>query len=197
MRPILSIDTETTHRIPGLARVLELGAVLILDNGEIFEFSSLVKPKHFDPRECREALMINKIPVDEILRAPSEEEVSRKFWEWIEYLEQVILPMHNISIKHQSWDWIGFNVRNYDGKILTEFPWNFPYHWDHDVMYLAQEVMGQAGVLPQWPDGSYKWPRLEEAKSFFGIPGNGSHRAVADAKATLSIFLELQRRKAI
>lgn len=42
--------------------------------------------------------------------------------------------------------------------------------------------------------GSFKWPKLQEAhKHLFGEEFEGAHDALADAQATLRIFIELQR----
>lgn len=102
---IIVIDTETTHYKPELAHVIEIGA--ITDTGESFE--SLCNPG-IDLRGCEAALKINGIKEEEVLGAPTVEEVSIDFWEWL-YSFQA----HDVKLA-------GYNSNSYDGPILARHP---------------------------------------------------------------------------
>jgi len=158
-----------------LAQVIEIGA--ITDTAKTFE--SLCNPG-IDLRSCEEALRINGITEEEILSAPSIQDVADRFWDWIE----------GHLLEYDVW-LAGYNSNNFDGPILSREPWDIPpERWKYDVMMMAMGPMDEAGVLPHFhSSGSPKWPRLSEAVKFFNIDRIGtSHRALSDARVTMEIL---------
>ena len=176
---IIVIDTETTHYKPHLAHVIEIGAYGMGLDGCPTYFSEICNPG-IDLQGCEEALQINGITEEEILKARPIRNVARDFLEWIAFhndVEDIILA--------------GYNSDNYDAPILSRSPWNIPTSaWKYDIMKMAIPPMDKAGVLPHHPYyHTPKWPKLSEAEKFFHIIREGTaHRALSDAKATWDIL---------
>jgi len=168
------IDTETTG-LPKSewARVIEIGAVMVDGQGrEIGHFGCMVKPDILDDR-AEKALEINHITREELETAPPMASVYQSFRHW--------------------WDGHGrpevtaFNVA-FD-RLMLERMGIRPPNWGPCVMLEAQPIMGEAGALKQWGNGSYKWPRLVEAVEFFGLEQFGpAHRALADARTAAAVL---------
>ena len=75
-------DTETTGLSPNFDRIIEFGAVLFVNGLLVDRFSALVNPD-FDLSLAREALVINKISIDDIKAAEPIEKVLADFMRFI------------------------------------------------------------------------------------------------------------------
>lgn len=189
---IIVIDTETTHYKPHLARVIEVGAVSYIRTqagfARIESFESLSNPG-IDLNGCERALAVSGITKAQVLAAPAEAEVAGRFRRWIE-TQQDVGKVQGDGELHLA----GFNCHQYDAEILVRDPWLIPpSRWTWDVMTRVMPEMGAAGALRwlDWKD-DWKWPRLDEAITFYGIQRKGvAHRALSDAMATMDILLKV------
>lgn len=93
-KKFIAFDTETTGFSPYKDRIIELGAVLFINNKETEYFNSLVKT---DVKNSYQAYKVNKISEEMLENAPLEIDIYPKL---VEFLEEVlngniILVAHN------------------------------------------------------------------------------------------------------
>lgn len=93
-KKFIAFDTETTGFSPYKDRIIELGAVLFINNKETAYFNSLVKT---DVKNSYHAYKVNKISEEMLESAPLEIDIYPKL---VEFLEEVlkgniILVAHN------------------------------------------------------------------------------------------------------
>lgn len=93
-KKFMAFDTETTGFSPYKDRIIELGAVLFINNKETEYFNSLVKT---DVKNSYHAYKVNKISEEMLGNAPLEIDIYPKL---VEFLEEVlngniILVAHN------------------------------------------------------------------------------------------------------
>ncbi len=93
-KKFIAFDTETTGFSPYKDRIIELGAVLFINNRETAYFNSLVKT---DVKNSYHAYKVNKISEEMLESAPLEIDIYPKL---VEFLEEVlngniILVAHN------------------------------------------------------------------------------------------------------
>lgn len=175
------VDVEATSKFPSIAHILEAGAIVLDERGnEIASFETFVNPGRQALAEADpEAARVNGITADMLKGAPGPEEAARLLSDFLDRFPAA--PLH------------AFN-NGYDRTLLTKQPWRLDLRpWGECVMQAAMAVMGEAGVLVQFPNGGFKWPRLSEAARFFGIQIRESHRALADARTTARIHAALRK----
>jgi DNA polymerase-3 subunit epsilon/CBS domain-containing protein len=186
MDPIIIVDVETTGKRSHTAHVVAAAAV-ILDGMTLEErdsFSTLANPGEEGLRLASpEAMAVNGLTVDELRAAPPAEEAARLFREFIDQYHGRVHAFNN----------------GFDMWFLARAPWCLPSgRWGECVMLAAAEVMGRAGVLStRYPGAKPKWPRLDEAASFFGIPHVARHSALGDAKTAARVYAEILRRRRV
>lgn len=158
-------DIETTGFSPIKNRIIEIGAVKII-NGEIRDrFSTFVNPKVPIPFEIEKLTGIND---EMVMDAPAIEEVLPRF---LEFCEGTVLVAHNASFD------ISFIRENAERQ-------NQPF----DYTYV--DTVGIARVLlPHQAKHT-----LDAVCKSLGISLENHHRAVDDAEATSEIFIKLSNR---
>ena len=83
-KKFIAFDTETTGFSPYKDRIIELGAVLFINNKETEYFNSLVKT---DVKNSYRAYKVNKISEEMLESAPLEIDIYPKL---VEFLEEVL-----------------------------------------------------------------------------------------------------------
>lgn len=158
-------DIETTGFSPIKNRIIEIGAVKII-NGEIRDrFSTFVNPKVPIPFEIEKLTGIND---EMVMDAPAIEEVLPRF---LEFCEGTVLVAHNASFD------ISFIRENAERQSL---PFDYTY----------VDTVGIARVLlPHQAKHT-----LDAVCKSLGISLENHHRAVDDAEATSEIFIKLSDR---
>lgn len=176
---LIVLDTETTG-FPGQdwAGVCELGAVLLDEEGnEVSTFSSLCRPPVLDERAAN-ALSINHITMEELLAAPPSDVVAEDFRN---FADDLYCTAFNVGFDRPMMERMGVKP-----------PWI--KGWATCIMLRATKVMGEAGALPKWPNGTPKWAKLEEAAAYFGVPVVGdAHRALTDARTAAGVAISIRR----
>ncbi len=157
-------DTETTGLDTNSCKVIELGAVKII-NGEIKEFfQTFVNPEMHIPDD---ASRVNNIYDDMVKDAPKFNEVLVDF---LKFVDGKTLVAHNMS---------------YDIAVMNSNARNYGYIFENeliDTLALARKK------LPH-----LKRFKLETLCNHLKIDLTGAHRAVNDAVATAKVFLELTK----
>ncbi|BDF46397.1 DNA polymerase III PolC-type [Lachnospiraceae bacterium] len=158
-------DIETTGFSPIKNRIIETGAVKVI-NGEIRDrFSTFVNPKVPIPFEIEKLTGIND---EMVMDAPAIEEVLPRF---LEFCEGTVLVAHNASFD------ISFIRENAERQSL---PFDYTY----------VDTVGIARVLlPHQAKHT-----LDAVCKSLGISLENHHRAVDDAEATSEIFIKLSDR---
>lgn len=180
--PVLVADTETTGW-PGQewARVVELGAVLLDEQGvERGAFGSLVRPDILDGR-AEPALAVNKIPRAELRGAPLPAFVVESFRAWHRKLDvwNPWTTTYNLGFDKPFFERMGL-----DGLRFAPC-----------IMLRARKAMRGEGTEPSATrKGGTHGPGLARASVHFGIPANdGAHRAVADARQAAAVLCAIRR----
>ena len=155
-------DLETTGLDTNTCKIIEIGAVKLVDGVITQQFSTFVNPMEHIPDD---ATMTNNITDDMVKDAPTIEQVFPDFYKFI---EGSVLVAHNIA---------------YDFPIVNRYAKKFGYVLDNekqDTLLLAQKHLGQL-----------KKHTLSKVCEFFNIPLIGAHRAVNDTVATAKVFVKL------
>ncbi len=167
-RPIVVLDVETTGLSPRAHEIIELGAVKIKDGAIVDRFHSMIRPKG---KISQSTQTITGIRAEEVLNAPSPEEVFRDFFG---FAAGAILAAHNARFD------MGFMSRAFY-QVFPADEWRF----------LVIDTLALARIrLPE-----LKSHGLGPLTSYLKIPLSQHHRALADAEATGLLLLKLLQNK--
>ena len=161
------VDLETSGGDIHTAEIIEIGAVKVV-NGEIIDkYSTLVKPNNpVNPY----TYCINGISDNDVINAPSIEEVFDSF---LEFVGDSILLGHNIAaFDLQILRGAGFQLKKY---IKNQYL---------DTLYVAKKI------LPDLP--SYSLTSLCE---YYGIENAQAHRALSDCLANIEVYNAMMKEK--
>lgn len=176
-------DVETTGKRTPNARIIEVAAV-VLDSTlkEIDEFHILANPGEEALRNAApEALRKNGISLEEIRSGMP--------------IDQAALRLQAFLGKYPGARMHAFN-NEFDMWFLEKDPWLVPAaSWGECIMIASMEMMERANALEMYSKTKVKWPNLEQAAKFFGIPRDGSHRATPDTRVAARIYAEIRRRR--
>lgn len=177
------VDVETTGHKSYSSHVIEVGAVILdEEREEIARFSILSNPGEEALASANpEALEVNKISLEMIRKAPPIEKAAQAFRKFLE--------AYGYFRKH------AYN-NEFDLWFLAREPWNIASKaWGECVMLAAMELMDAENAVERFPDGKAKWPKLERAAAFFGVPYGVGHRAEDDARCASRIYAEIIQRR--
>lgn len=169
------LDTESTG-FPGDSRasVIELGAVIVGDNGdEVAAFNTLVQPSYPVGAWCRQAMEVNCIDPGLLFYAPEPEPVWDTFLSWL-------------SLHKPITEVLAFNV-SFDQRIMEQsFPSSKHLPWGSCLMRDANQLLfGKRTSL-----------KLETAARALGlqVQSSLSHRAVHDARLAGQVYKAMRER---
>lgn len=173
------LDVETTGIKSYSSHIIEVAAV-VADAGlhEIDNFHTQANPgEEAIAQASPEALEVNRISLAEIRQAPPSAEAARLLKGFLDRYPQA--------------QYHAFN-NDFDLWFLARTPWSLPARaWGECVMRAAQEIMAEANALKKFSDGQVKWPSLQEASQFFGIPMLQTHRALDDTRMAHMVYREI------
>lgn len=174
------VDVETTGKRTPNARIIEIGSV-VLDSRlqEADHFHILVNPGEEALRNAApEALRKNGISLEEIRAGvPIEEAAVRCRAFLAKYPEAKIHAFNN----------------EFDKWFLERDPWRVAAEsWGECIMVASMEIMNEAGALEIFKKDEPKWPRLDEAAKFFGVPLSGNHRGLPDSRVAAGIYAKIK-----
>ena len=158
MKNFVVLDLETTGLIPKTDRILEIGAVKVVD-GEIKErYSTFINPQMEIPRRITE---LTGITGDMVKDAPLREEAVHGL---VEFCQDLPLLGHNIL---------------FDYSFVKHDAVNLGLVFEKEALDTLQ-IARQA--LPELESRS-----LEFLCSYYGIRRENAHRAMDDAMETLDL----------
>ncbi len=162
----IAFDLETTGILPGVDRIVEIGAVRYVDGELDAVFSTLVDPLISIPVE---ASKVNGITDDMVKGKPKIEELLQPF---AEFVGDDVLIAHNAAFDTQflTADYVKHEVRTPRGVILDSYP-------------MAKKVF--PGLA------NYKLSTLVQ---HLQIESSGFHRAEEDATYCAKVFLKMVER---
>lgn len=197
----LAYDTETTGLPIDFAcsdpydtlnwpRVYQVAAILFDDEG--FEYASmnkLVKP---------DGWVIPK--VDDFLKSMGEEGFHEKLGITTEMLLDEGTEIHKVidefvDLANQCDAKVCHNASFDEPVMYCEFFRRklFPPFWKSKPQHCTKLITEPILQLPGYHPGTYKWPTLQQAYThFFGREFDGAHDALADVRATMDVFLEVE-----
>ena len=160
--PIVLFDFETTGFDPHSDRIIEIGAMKILDGEIVGEFSSLVNPER--PLSSA-SKTITGISDDMLVGQPKIGEVLPKF---MEFFSGAVLVAHNAEFD------MGF-LRANAGRLGVLLSWPC-----YCTLKLAR------AYLPQLESRS-----LDALAQFYGLSFEARHRSIGDVKVTAAVLQKL------
>jgi len=180
----ITIDCETSGFDAKCAGIVEVGAV-VFDNGmEVAQFSEICRPHEscLVGPSVDKALSFSGITRGEILAARLSTVVSEAFGAWLRtWADGDKLHAYNVE---------------FEARFLGLEPWLIsPNAWGECIMLAASQVIGEAGGLPLFKGGKYKYAKLVDAAAFFGVMRCGEHRALSDARIAALVYEEILKRR--
>ncbi|MGE4131257.1 MAG: PolC-type DNA polymerase III [Bdellovibrionales bacterium] len=162
----IAFDLETTGTLPGVDRIVEVGAVRFVDGEVEAIFSTLVDPGMAMPAA---ASAVNGIKDDMLIGKPKIEEVLRPL---TEFCENSVLVAHNAAFDTQflTADYRKYEVSTPGGVILDTYP-------------MAKKIF--PGLA------NYKLSTLVQ---HLAIESQGFHRAEEDATYCAKLLLKMVER---
>ncbi|MBN1915608.1 3'-5' exonuclease [Candidatus Dojkabacteria bacterium] len=159
------VDVETTGLSPRQNRIIEIGAVKVLDGKVQNEyFHTIVNPGE---EVSLFILSLTEIPREEIMSAPSIEHVMPDFLEFLG--KDSVFVGHNARFDYS---FINEELRRYFWKPIKN------------------EVVDTIRLAKRRLPGLQSY-RLEALINYFGFNHKKNHRALDDAKITAEILLKL------
>lgn len=157
----VAIDIETTGLNPKQDKIIEIGAIKVIEGKEAASFESFVNPRRDLPERITELTRIRKEMLED---APDIEEVIPKI---VEFAEDLPLLGHRV-------------IFDYSFLKRAAINWGRVDSWEKkgiDTLTLCRYFM---------PEEEKK--NLSAACGYFNISLGNAHRAVADAKAAHLLF---------
>ena len=154
-------DIETTGFVPKMNKIIEIGAVKVVD-GEIVErFSELINPHEPIPLEIEKLTSISDSMVQD------KEDITVILPKFLEFCKGCVLVAHNAKFDTSF-------IRYYSEQL------GYTYDFTHtDTIELARLLMKKMGKYT-----------LDHLAKELNIPAFHHHRAVDDAEATALIFVK-------
>ncbi|HHV10242.1 MAG TPA: PolC-type DNA polymerase III [Clostridiales bacterium] len=160
--PFVVFDIETTGFSQNKDRIIEIGAVKVINGQVADKYSTFINPEVPIPYEIEQLTHIND---DMVIGAPKIEEILPQF---LEFCGGCSLVAHNASFD------VGFIQKNAE-------------HLGIETCFTVIDTVGLARIL--LPDLSrYKLNTVAKA---LGVSLENHHRAVDDAGATSEIFIKM------
>lgn len=159
---IVVFDLETTGLVPSAGKIIEIGAVKMVDGVIKETFSTLINPLEHIPEE---ASNINHIYDKDVVGAPEFKEVVPDFYK---FCQGAVLCGHNV----------GFDIGFLTYHAKKEF-----YNFDHqsiDTLDMAKRILKRESRN-----------KLENLCKEFGINLDNAHRALFDTIATAKVLKKL------
>lgn len=158
------VDTETTGSTPALDRVIEIGAVKVIDGKIVDKFHRLINPERYIPHNV---FQIHNISDEMVENAPIFEQIADEFLDF--------LGMNSVFVAHN----VDFDKEflNYELSRLKK-----PRLQNQSLctIKLAKKI---------YPD--LRKYNLSSLASNLGIPLKNAHRALDDSETTANILLNM------
>ena len=164
--PFIVTDTETTGLNPSNNRIIEIGAVKVLDGQVVDRFSQLINPGCAIPHRISR---LTGITTAMVYDKPSAGEVLPHY---LKFLGDGVLVAHNLAFDMR---FLNAELRRWNGSIIS--------NKSLCTVRLARRLL--SGLRSK---------SLSSLAHFYGIQIRDRHRALGDAEATASVLLRMQTR---
>lgn len=169
MNRYIVFDVETTGLRPDRGdRIIEIGAVALMGEDTVDEFSTLVHPEHSIPRDVT---IIHGITEEMLVGQPGPDEVIPRFHEFI---GTSTLVAHNaefdVTFLRYEFDRLGLRLNNRHRCTLKMVRKRYPGLPNYHLETVARRLLGISA---------------EEGQR---------HRALDDARLTARIWVEMRRK---
>lgn len=159
MKDYIAVDLETTGFSVKLEKIIEIGAIKVIDGEIVDTFETLINPgKVISDR----IIDVTGITNEMVVGAPT---ISEKIHEFMVFVGELPLLGHNLS---------------FDFSFLKKAAINHGYNFERygiDTLKLARKY---------FPDLESK--KLDDLCSYFGISDENHHRALNDAVAAHELY---------
>lgn len=179
----VAIDTETTgkghhEKPPRRDAILQVGLAYRNPGGQVVTWFECCNPgpEYLKPGFADEALRVNELTRDQILKSPPPKEVADRLRAKLqEIAKEVGVPLQLLAYN-----------RDFDQPFLTVKPWEVPSDlWGPCVMLSATEYL-------DGPDA--RWVGLAKAMQRLRIDWPGrAHNAATDSHAALLVWEEINK----
>lgn len=189
----IAIDTETGSKYAHTTQLCSIGAVAVdLSKMEMIpntEFYSLVKPEK--PEEIEEeALKVNKLKMEDLMKAPSEKTVWHNF---VDYIKK-----YKTSNTH--WGnppFIGYNHINFDLIIFDRMCKKYGQvdKNGEQNLYHRVEKYDMIEDIRKWLvyTGKLESARFDVVRPFLGMEPDAAHNALSDAKDAAKLYMRFTK----
>ena len=162
----IALDIEATGISPNKSRIIEIGAIKVINGEKVDTFSSLINPCIPISEEITE---LTGITEEMVRKAPYAKEVLNQFLEFTE-----------------DYPWLGHSINSDYGYIKAALYQNDMLDkgfvkYGYDTLAIAKKLL---------PDVSSK--SLKNLCKYYNIINENEHRALSDVNATIELFYKLQ-----
>ncbi len=164
MREYVTLDLETTGLEPAKDRIIEIGAVKVMDGTVTEEYATLVNPQRKIPERITELTGIS----DEMVQGKPC--IGQALTELLDFCKELPLLGHNLMFDYR---FVKHNAVNLDMSFEKE---------GMDTLKLARIL------LPDLPSKS-----LQSLRLYYEIPQDDAHRALEDARTTYRLYERLRQ----
>ena len=176
------VDLETTGMSKPQAGITEIGAVAVRNNEVLKEFRTFVNPGALIPQYITDMTGINN---RDVVDAPTELEAVQQFLMFADFdragTDKPVLVAHNAT---------------FDVSFLRDVCERHAHTWPEpvivDTLFLARKVFGplKAAASEQAPHKPRNY-KLDTLAEHFNTPVTPTHRALDDARATVTVLMHL------
>ena len=174
---VFDLETNADRPDPVEHEIIQVGAVIATDSGEVDWFESLVRPTRRLPRRITE---ITGLEYGQLAGAPSLEQVLEEFLGWVG--DRPMIAHHGFG-----YDFVVLDAAT--AALCLQVPAGPRL----DTLELAHLVFPRAGSPIPGMDGNAppKGRGLDQLAELYGLAGRDSHDALNDARMTRSIMVGL------
>lgn len=155
-------DIETTGFNPDINKIIEIGAVKVVDGKVTETFSTFINPDELLPEKI---IKLTHIEDSDLVGQPHIDEVLIDFYK---FTDGAILVGQNVQFD------LGF-VRAYGA---------------HLNIYFDNSIMDTMSLAKTYFPGLHNY-KLGTLVKYFNVVNNGAHRAIHDAMATMQVFMKI------
>lgn len=190
-------DFETGGLEPGYHEAVEIGAKAYDSNWDEIpeaEFVSLMRPL-YPERLDKRALAVNGRTVEELMAAPEQGVVWKKFAGWVDGFANKKAPFGGRPIC------CGKNIRKFDNKFLQELNILYLPKKGETKLFSDRFDIDLEDHLFAWHNHDDDLPKyaMDTVREYYGLSKEGAHGALVDVRQTgamLARFYKFYRRMA-
>jgi DNA polymerase III epsilon subunit-like protein len=189
----IAIDVETGSANAQTTQICSIGAIAV-DTAKLeilpnTEFYSLAKPEK--PEEIEEeALKVNKLKMDDLMKAPSEKTVWTNFVDYLKRYKTSNTHWGNVPL-------IGYNHINFDLIIFDRMCVKYGQVDKNGEQNLYHRVdkYDMIDDIRKWlvRTGKIERAKFDIVREYMGMEPDAAHNALSDAKDAAKLFIRFTK----